>query len=101
MIRLGLTYSFIKYARSFRKTTVEINGVKSEDFYLNKGLPQGSAISPLLFLLFINDTMEFMTQGAAPSLFANDTSAVMIRKRQCKRCRTTKMASKSGQRSVR
>ena len=78
MIKLKVPYSFIKYARLFlsgRKTTVEINGQRSKTFYLNEGLPQGSAISPLLFLLFINDITEYMSPGATPSLFADDTAA--------------------------
>ena len=77
MIKLGLPYKFIKYTRLFlsaRSTRVEINGVRSRKFFLNEGLPQGSAISPLLFLLFINDITEFIEGGATPSLFADDTA---------------------------
>ena len=78
MIKLNLPYRFIKYARLFlsaRKTMVEINGVRSKEFFLNEGLPQGSAISPLLFLLFINDITDYMPPDAATSLFADDTAA--------------------------
>ena len=77
MIKLNVPYRFIKYTRLFlsaRKTVVEINGVRSNEFYLNEGLPQGSAISPLLFLLFINDITEFTKDRATPSLFADDTA---------------------------
>ena len=77
MIKLGVPFQFIKYVRMFlsgRSTVVEINGVKSNTFYLNEGLPQGSAISPLLFLLFINDITEFTKDKATPSLFADDTA---------------------------
>ena len=77
MIKLNVPYQFIKYTRLFlsaRRTVVDINGVKSDRFYLNEGLPQGSAISPLLFLLFINDITEHTQSGATPSLFADDTS---------------------------
>ena len=45
----------------------------SKKFVLKEGLPQGSCISPLLFLIFINDIdvdLDFMTTA---SLFANDT----------------------------
>ena len=78
MINMNIPYAFIKYTRLFlsaRRTTVEINGTRSKEFYLNQGLPQGSAISPLLFLLFINDITDFMSPGATPSLFADDTAA--------------------------
>ena len=78
MIKLDVPYRFIKYTRLFlsaRRTMVEINGVRSKEFYLNEGLPQGSAISPLLFLLFINDITDYMSPDAATSLFADDTAA--------------------------
>ena len=78
MIKLGIPYSFIKYTRHFlsaRRTTVEINNKRSPEFYLNEGLPQGSAISPLLFLIFINDITEYTKDGSTLSLFADDTAA--------------------------
>ena len=78
MIKLDIPYRFIKYTRLFlsaRKTMVEINGVRSKEFFLNEGLPQGSAISPLLFLLFINDISEYLPEDASSSLFADDTAA--------------------------
>ena len=80
MTQLGIPYRFVKYVRLFlstRKTHVEINGERGEAFYLNEGLPQGSAISPLLFLLYINDITSYMTADAAPSLFADDTAAAI------------------------
>ena len=49
MIRMKVPYSFVRYTRLFlsaRKTMVEINGARSRPFFLNEGLPQGSAISP-------------------------------------------------------
>ena len=42
MIKLKIPYSFIRYTRLFlsgRRTMVEINGVRSDEFYLNEGLP--------------------------------------------------------------
>ena len=77
MIKLGIPYRFIKYARMFmsgRRRTMEINGTKNKTFYLNEGLPQGSAISPLYFFLFINDITDFTKYGASPSLFADNTA---------------------------
>ena len=58
MQQLGIPRQFVKYARSFLSgiiTTAEVNNVKSDSLMLKEGLPQGSAISPLLFLVFIND----------------------------------------------
>ena len=39
MIKLGVPYRFVKYTRMFlsaRKTQVEINGTRSDTFYLNE-----------------------------------------------------------------
>jgi len=58
MTRLDIPWRFLKYTRHFlsgRKTIVMVNGERSKRFKLNEGLPQGSCISPLLFLIFIND----------------------------------------------
>ena len=77
MIHMKIPYLFIKYVRHFlsaRKTRVEVNRTSSDNFWLNEGLPQGSAISPLLFLIFINDIDTEIHRNANPSLFADDTA---------------------------
>ena len=77
MVEMQLPYRFIKYTRSFlsnRQTTVEINGTASKKFMLKDGLPQGSSISPLLFLIFINDIGVDLHDLTVASLFADDTS---------------------------
>ena len=75
MIKMKIPYAFVKYVRHFlsaRRTKVEVNKVKSNTFYMNEGLPQGSSISPILFLIFINDILDDV--DASPSLFADDTA---------------------------
>ena len=71
---------FIKYVRHFlsgRNTRVEVNGTRSNSFRLNQGLPQGSSISPLLILVFINDIDIYLDADTIASLFADDTAIWM------------------------
>jgi len=77
MIDLNIPPRFIRYVRHFlsgRSTVVEVNGAKSRPFILKEGLPQGSSISPLLFLIFINDIDVDLDASTFASLFADDTS---------------------------
>lgn len=80
MQELGLPVRYIRYVRNFlsgRKTRVEVNGTRSREFRLDEGLPQGSSISPILFIIFINDIDVDLDIDTAASLFADDTATWM------------------------
>ena len=51
-------------------------GVESTLNFIRAGVPQGSILGPLLFLLFINDIVTGI--GSNIRLFANDTSLFII-----------------------
>jgi len=71
----GNAYSFIKTFISNRTNHVKVNGEISNGIIQTIGLAQGSCISPILFLLFINDLPRSIRLGK-PILFADDTTLI-------------------------
>ena len=58
---------------NYRKQKVNINGQQSSFLLIADGVPQGSVLGPLLFLLFINDISNFTTDDCSLNLFADDS----------------------------
>ena len=69
----GLTNNFFRSYLSSRKQFVQVNGSKSEYLPISCGVPQGSVLGPLLFLLYINDIANLSPLGSI-RLFADDTN---------------------------
>jgi hypothetical protein len=62
---------FISYLND-RKQFVKIAETESDLLNINKGVPQGSILGPILFLIYINDLPECSTMKSL--LFADDTT---------------------------
>jgi hypothetical protein len=66
----GLLKLFKHYLQN-RQQRVIIKGQSSEWGYIQAGVPQGSVLGPLLFLVYINDIVEDITCNI--KLLADDT----------------------------
>ena len=69
----GTTLLLLKSYLSNRKQFVTINGTKSDIHDITIGVPQGSVLGPLLFLIFIND-LPLSVKNLKSILFADDTT---------------------------
>jgi len=63
--------NWITYYLSERKQYVEISGMKSEWESVSSGIPQGSVLGPLLFLIYINDLPDGIESTIY--MYADDT----------------------------
>ncbi len=51
----GLAHNLIESYLTNRKKFVEIDGFKSDILTVNTGVPQGSILGPLVFIIYVND----------------------------------------------
>ena len=68
----GLLLNILKDLLKSRKQRVVLNGQHSSWRDVLAGVPQGSILGPLLFLISINDLSDGL--NCNPKLFADDTS---------------------------
>ena len=74
LMRLGLKGHILSWIKSFledRSSQIKIGNLVSDSYDLENGTPQGSCLSPLLFLIMVNDfpTLSLFSNRA---LFADD-----------------------------
>ncbi|XP_044591473.1 uncharacterized protein LOC123269702 [Cotesia glomerata] len=69
----GVVLNWFKSYLKDRKQVVKFNDSISEKLDVEHGVPQGSKLGPLLFILYINEIINLMKeQGAVCRLFADD-----------------------------
>ena len=75
----GVTGEILNWFNNYlsdRKQRVVLSGAVSDWLFIRAGVPQGSILGPLLFLLYINDIVTDI--GSNIRLFADDTSLYIV-----------------------
>ena len=78
---LGLDPYLIRWIRNYlcqRSQFVSIDDVSSHTLPVTSGVPQGSVLGPLLFILYINEVVSTISAGSDINMFADDIALYRI-----------------------
>lgn len=71
----GNAYSLIESYLKDRKQIVQLGSHSSQEYLLRFGVPQGSTLGPLLFIVFVNDIFDLPLKGTL-KMYADDSVLV-------------------------
>ncbi|CAF5060265.1 unnamed protein product [Rotaria magnacalcarata] len=77
--RLGIPPSYLRWIGAWlldRRCFIDINGNKSRWFSIEKGGPQGSVLTPTVFIIYHNDMGQFLSECTC-HFFADDVAAIV------------------------
>ena len=86
----GIPLEYVRWLNCFlsnRQARVRFADATSKMRLMKQGLPQGSVLSPLLFILFINNLAELLPPNALVAMFADDVTllATHVDKREAEK----------------
>jgi hypothetical protein len=93
----GFDLNALKWVESYlenRKQYVIVSGETSKTVNVNTGVPQGSRLSPLLFICLMAD-MDLWTKDSMLTNFADDTQSVVIKSTKDEVVESTKKEANS------
>ena len=77
----GITGSLLQWCESYlsnRRQRVVLDGISSSWSDVSSGVPQGSSLGPLFFVIFITDLPEVVFPGSTIALYADDCKCSTI-----------------------
>ena len=77
----GITGSLLQWCESYlsnRRQRVVLDGISSSWSDVSSGVPQGSLLGPLFFVIFISDLPKVVRPGSTIALYADDCKCSRI-----------------------
>lgn len=77
LFHLGIRNTALSWIKSYmeeRSLIVNYNHSNSRTHKVKLGVPQGSVLGPLLFMLFVNDLPDYIKNAGHVTMFADDTT---------------------------
>ncbi len=79
----SVEHKWFQSYQSGRSQSISVDGHLSDPLPVSMGVPQGSILGPLLFLLFLND-LPSVAESCGTNIFANDAEIDTAEKPECR-----------------